>query len=63
MVVSCSGNQVVVIVKVMLMTMAVDKHNGGVDYSVHVVVLLAVVTSKDDESDVGKKFKKVSNLF
>lgn len=45
------------------MTMAVDKHNGGVDYSVHVVVLLAVVTSKDDESDVGKKFKKVSNLF
>lgn len=42
MVVSCSGNQVVVIVKVMLMAMAVDKHNGGVDYSVHVVVLLAV---------------------
>ena len=40
------------IVKVMLMEMAVYKHN---DCSVHVVVLLTVVTSKNNESDVGKK--------
>ena len=39
----------------MLIVMAVDKHNGSVDYSLHVVVLLAVVASKNNESDVGKK--------